>query len=127
MIIIGHPWIQSKQFVKISSLEEIKQYSANDIVLLDFLENSSSLAIYCQKNAIAYAVLVNSVKDAIFANALGAKYIVTQEQYAINLQTVATEYLFDTRILVTIENEKEIETVASLGIDGVILPAAFIL
>jgi len=124
MIIIGHPWIMSPQFCKIFSKEDIKNTKPNEIILLEPLIKSHALAQYCQSNSVAYAVTVNSVTDALLANAMGAKYIICEEDNAIIIQPIATEYLFDTRLLVHIDNENEISKIASMGIDGVILAEA---
>jgi hypothetical protein len=40
------------------------------------------------------------------------------------IQPIAQEYLFDTRILVLIHNEKEISKISRAGIDGVIFAEA---
>ncbi|PHS34042.1 MAG: hypothetical protein COA92_03130 [Sulfurovum sp.] len=124
MIIVGHPWIESKKFCKIFSKEDIKSSEAEDIVLLEPIVDSHDLAQYCQENSIPFAVTVNSLKEAIFANALGAVYMVCEEDDALIVHPIAQEYLFDTRILVLIHDEKEIAKIARSGIDGVIFPAA---
>ena len=120
MIIIGHPWVESSRFRKVFSLEDIQKSSANEVVLLEPLSDSHALASHCQKNNIPFAVVVNTLDEALFSNALGAKYIVTQEDDAKTIQPVAQEYLFDTRVLVLIQNEKEIEKIARAGVDGVL-------
>ena len=124
MIIIGHPWVKSPGFCKVFAAEDIKKSVAGDIVLLEPLVESHSLAVYCKSNSIAFAVTVNTLKEAIFANALGTKYIVCEEDAALIIQPIAQEYLFDTRILVLIHDEKEIAKIARSGIDGVIFPEA---
>lgn len=124
MIIIGHPWVKSPGFCKVFSPEDIKKSKAEDIILLEPLVESQSLAAYCQSNNIAFAVTVNTLQEAIFANALGAKYMVCEEEEALIIQTIAQEYLFDTRILVLIHDEKEIAKIARSSIDGVIFPEA---
>ncbi len=124
MIIIGHPWIKSKRFCKVFSIEDIKKIHADDIVLLEPLVDSNTYAQYCQENSIAYAVVVNTLDDAIFANALGATYMICEEDDALMIQPIAQEYLFDTRILVLIHNEKEISKIARGGIDGVVFAEA---
>jgi hypothetical protein len=124
MIIIGHPWVKSQKFCKVFSYENIKASSSNDIILLEPLVDSNGYAVYCKENNIPYAVVVNSLEDAIFANALGAKYIICEEDDALTIQPIAQEYLFDTRILVLIHIEKEIGKIARAGIDGVIFAEA---
>jgi hypothetical protein len=124
MIVIGHPWIKSQRFSKVFSVEDIKKTQANDIVLLEPLSDSHNTAQYCQNNSVAYAVGIHTLNDAVFANALGAKYIICEKDVALMVQPVAQEYLFDTRILVLIDNDKEISQIAKSGIDGVIFAEA---
>ena len=124
MIIIGHPWIKSNSFYKVFSQEDITKSIPNSIVLLEPLGDSHTLAVHCKENSIPFAVTVNNLKEAILANALGATYIVCEEDDALIIQPVAQEYLFDTRILALIHEEKEITKIARAGIDGVIFPEA---
>ncbi len=124
MLVVGHPWIKSQKLRKVFSIEDIKNTQANEIILLEPLADSHSHAQYCQDNSIAYAVVTNTLEDAIFANALGAKYMICEEDDALMIQPIAQEYLFDTRVLVLIHNEKEISKIARGGIDGVIFAEA---
>lgn len=124
MIIIGHPWIKSNRFFKVFSIEGIKKSEANDIILLEPLVDSHTYAEHCQANAIPFAVVVNTLDEALFANALGAKYIICEEDDALMIQPIAQEYLFDTRILVLIHSEKEMSKIARGGVDGVIFADA---
>jgi len=124
MIIIGHPWIESTNFCKVFSLENISECTTDAIILLEPLADSYSYAKHCQKNNIPFAIVVSSLDDALFANALGAKYIICEEDHALMIQPIAQEYLFDTRILVLIHTEKEISKIARGGIDGVIFAEA---
>ena len=124
MMIIGHPWIKSQQFRKVFSIEDIKNSASDEIILLEPLVDSHTFAQYCQENGIDYAVVVNSLNDAVFANALGAKYMICEEESALMIQPIAQEYLFDTGVLVLIHNEKEISKIARGGIDGVIFAEA---
>jgi hypothetical protein len=124
MIVVGHPWIKSPVFCKVFSVEDIKNSKADDIVLLEPLVDSHNYAQYCKDNSIAYAIVVNTLDDAIFANALGANYMICEEDAALMIQPMAQEYLFDTRILVLIHNNKDISKIARGGIDGVIFAEA---
>ena len=124
MIIIGHPWIKSSHFCKVFSIEDIKKAQATDIVLLEPLVDSHKYATYCQENNIIFSVVVNTLDDALFANALGAKFIICEEDDALMIQPIAQEYLFDTGVLVLIHNEKEISKIVRGGIDGVIFAEA---
>jgi len=124
MHIFGHRWIRNRDFKKVFTKDDIKKTDSNDIVLLEPLSDSIELAQYCQDNSIPFAVTVGSTKDAIFANALKALFIICQIEDATMIQPIAQSYLFDTRILVLITSEREIEKMAQLSIDGVIFPEA---
>ena len=124
MIIIGHPWIESPVFRKVFNQKEIQKTNPHDIVLLEPLNESFRIAQYCQKHNIAYAVTVNTLAEALYANGLGADYIICEEDDAPDIQSVATEYLFDTKVLVLIHTEKEMTKAAQNGIDGVIFHEA---
>jgi len=124
MIIIGHPWVAYPIFRKVFSLEEIAHLRENEIVLLEPLPESIEIAHHCQHHAIDFAITVNKVHNALIANALGARYIVCQQEDAMEIQPIAERYLFDTKVLVLIDDEKEIERIARFSIDGVIFPQA---
>ncbi len=124
MLIFGHEWIESPRFVKVFSIPEIEKTSTGDILLLEPLNVSIDLARHCQKNGLPYAVTISETRDGVFANALGASYVVSEHEQAITLQKIAEDYLFDTKILVLIENERQIDTMLRFGIDGVIFPTA---
>jgi len=124
MIIVGHPWIESSRFHKVFSQDDVKSSAVDDIVLLEPLVDSVELAKYCQRNDIPYAVTVNALNEAIFANALDANFIICEEDDACIIQPIAQEYLFDTKVLVLVHDEKDIAKVARSGIDGVIFAEA---
>jgi len=126
MLIFGHPWVESNRFVKVFSVEEIERSAPGDVLLLEPLNVSIELAKHCRANDLPFAITVSSIREAIFANALGAAYVVAEHELAITIQKIADEYLFDTRILVLIESEKRIETMARFNIDGVIFPDAIV-
>ncbi len=119
MKIFGHPWIESPAFYLISKSEEIKLTPPNSIVKLNAL--NIEVMQHCQKNSIAYAVRIYTIKEAIFANLLEARYLICDKALAKNLMPIAQNYLFDTQILAVIEDEDEIEEMAMVGVDGVII------
>ncbi len=124
MIIIGHPWIKSFHFCKVFSIEDIQNSKEGNIPLLEPLVDSHKHAEYCQSNNIEFAVVVNTLDDALISNALGAKYIICQEDDALMIQPIAQEYLFDAQILVLIYSEKDMSKIARRGIDGIIFAEA---
>lgn len=124
MIIVGHPWVESSRFCKVFSIEEIKNSDAKDVVLLEPLADSIEFAKYCQSNEVPYAITVNTLKEAIFSNAMNADFIICEEDDACIIQPIAQEYLFDTKVLVLIQDEKSIAKIARSSIDGVIFSEA---
>jgi hypothetical protein len=124
MLVYGHAWIDSPKFVKVFSLDDIAKTTPEDILLLEPLNVSIDLAKHSKENSLPFAITVNTLKEAILANAIGATFILCQYEQAIDIQKIANEYMFESRILVLINTEREIETMAHFGIDGVIFPQA---
>jgi len=124
MIIIGHPWIQSPRFCKVFSIEDIQKSKAGDIVLLEPLVESHVYAQHCQTHNIPFAVVITGLENALFANALGAKYMICEEDTALIVQPIAQNYLFDSRLLVLIQDDKKISKIAREQVDGVIFAEA---
>ena len=126
MLIFGHRWLDSGRFVKVFSVEEIEKTAPEDILLLEPLNVSIDLVHHCRRNGLTFALTISTLKEALLANALGAGYVLCQHEVGIEIQKVAEEYLFDTRVLVLIEEEREIETMARFGIDGVVFARAIV-
>jgi len=120
MKIFGHPWIECEKFNKVYSVDEIENSEPNTIALLEPLVESISLAQYCHKNNIPYVLPVGSINEAVFANELGATYLICKEENGFIIQPIAQQYLFDSEVLVLISDEKEIAKLALQGIDGVV-------
>ena len=120
MKIFGHKWIESEKFYFVSSMKDIAKTPSNSLLELAKLSNSLELAKYCQQNTLRYALKIDSIEDAIFANLLNATYVVCEKKLAKELMPIAQNYLFDTQVLAYIKND-EIEEMAKAGVDGVIL------
>jgi hypothetical protein len=117
MILIGDKLVPFEDIFFIKNIKEIKNTKANSTVLFDFNEE---ILIYCYKNELASAVIVNSIKEAIYCNNLNVKYIISEKELAIELQKVADNYMYDSKILAIIDSNEELEQVAKLEIDGII-------
>ena len=120
MKIFGHEWIESEHFYEVEMENEIARTPANCLLKLDSLNTSLGLAKYCQVNNLRYALEVQRIEDAIFANLLGATYILCNKKLAKELMPIAQNYLFDTQVLAYIK-EDEIEEMAKIGVDGVVI------
>ena len=126
MIIIGHSDIPFDPLYYVESVEEIAKTPPNSTLWLGSFDTAKEIAKHCFKNHISYAVMAESINDALLSNALHARYILADHSLAIKLQKIAENYLFDAKILVPISDESEMEKVAEAGIDGVIFQDAII-
>ncbi len=124
MLIVGHSDIPYEPLYYIESVDEIAQTPSNAILWLGPYRETVELAKHCRKNGLRYGVMAQSLSDALLANALGATYILAQFPLAEAVQKAADTYLFDAKILVPIDEESEIESVAQAAIDGVIFQRA---
>ncbi len=120
MIIIGDNLIPHKTFTYIDSIMEIEHTIPNSILIFSYDEN---LLMYTRKNSLSVAVIVSSIKEAIYCNALHSSYIICDKKLAKTIQKVADNYMFDSKILAIIEDNEEIEKIAINEIDGVIYSA----
>ncbi len=117
MILLGDTLVPYEDIFYINSIDDIKNSKANSTLVFSYKDE---LLKYCFENSLLYAVLVKSLKEAIYANALNAKYIVCDKNLDKSIQDIAENYMFDSKILSIIENSDEIENIASKQIDGVI-------
>jgi len=117
MIIIGDNLVPYTATFFISSVERIKETKPNSLLIFYYDEK---LAKYCYENSLDFAVIIKSLKDAIYSNSLNAKYIISKINMARKVQKTAENYMFDTKILAIIKSNDELEKVAKYEIDGVI-------
>lgn len=117
MIIIGDNYIDYENISVINSIEDIKSTKPNTTVVFDF---DKDMMKYCMENDINYAVKIVSVKESIYANNLNARYILPNNELLDIVQKIAENYMFDSKILATIQNEESIEDIAIQSIDGAI-------
>jgi hypothetical protein len=118
MILIGDENIKYETIEKIAHRDDISKTSPSSTVLFNF---SLEILKYTQANDINSAVVVNSIKEVIYAHNLGANYIIiSREDILLQSQKIADNYMFDSKILAVIENSEEIEKNALHEIDGII-------
>ncbi|NPA27436.1 MAG: hypothetical protein GXN91_00070 [Epsilonproteobacteria bacterium] len=121
MLIFGFKDINSPNFIKVNSKEDILKTTPKDIIILDEVKEPYNLLKYCASNEIPYGILTSSIKEAIIANHFNASYIIGEFEFAKEIQKIADEYLWDTKVLALISNEDEVEIVAKAFIDGAII------
>ena len=117
MILIGDKLVPFGEFFNISSIDEIKNTKANSLISFRYNEN---LLTYSYENDLYYAVVISSIKEAIYANNLNARYIICQKELAKDIQKIADNYMFDSKVLAVIQTSDEIEEIALNEIDGII-------
>lgn len=126
MLIFGHPHIENEKLYHISSTEAIKHTPSNSTLLFDYNNEVFELISYARENALEFALDVTSLKDALFAENLDAKYILTSYENASVVQRAVDTYLFDAKLLIHVQDESKMEDLAQHGIDGIIFAEAII-
>ena len=117
MIIIGDDLVSYEDMFRIYHQEQISESKANSTIIFKY---NNDILKYASQNAISFAVIVTSIKEAIYANALNAKYIICSRDVSKEIQKVAENYMFDAKVLAVIKSNDELALVASDEIDGVI-------
>lgn len=117
MILIGDKLIPYTDIFNILTIEEIKNTKANALISFRYNEN---LLTYSYENELDYAVIVTSITESIYANSLNARYVVCEKELAKDIQKIADNYMFDSKVLALIESSNEIEEIAQNEIDGII-------
>lgn len=126
MIIIGHRFIASENFFHVSNIDAINNTPPSSCIYLEFEEENLETINHASKNNLCLALSVKNINELIYASNLGASYIIVEKDLAHSAQKIANEYLFDAKILVSIQDENEIEEFALNSIDGVIFSNAII-
>jgi len=122
----GHRFIDSDKFYHITDIDAIKKTPPSSKLYITFNETNLDIISYANQNLVEFALNVTNITELIYASSLNAAYIVVDITLAKSAQNIAENYLFDAKILVSIEDEAQIAEMAQLGIDGVIFSNAVI-
>ena len=76
MIIIGDKLVPFEEVIYIKNIENIKYTKANSTIIFDYDEKTLE---YSYKNNLSSAVVVSSIKEAIYCNSLNVKYIISEK------------------------------------------------
>ena len=117
MIIIGDKRVPFEEVIYIKNIENIKYTKANSTIIFDYDEKTLE---YSYKNNLSSAVVVSSIKEAIYCNSLNVKYIISEKNLACEIQKIADNYMYDSKNLVIIDSNEEFEQTTIAQIDGVI-------
>jgi hypothetical protein len=120
MIIIGHKFIKTEPFYLIKKVEDIKKTPPNSTIVFEFSEENLELIEHCNKSGILFANICDNIKAVLFANALGASFIICDKIVSHKAQKLADNYMFDTKVLLYSSEEADLDWVAENEIDGII-------
>jgi len=126
MLLFGHSFIKSENIYHISDIDSILKTPPNATLYLEFSIDNLDIISYLVKNSIRYVLKIHNIEELIYANALEATFALVDSKLAKTAQQTAESYIFDTKILVYSEDEKEIEKYALLSLDGILFPSAII-
>lgn len=120
MIIIGDKLVPFEDIQYIQNAENIKDTKANSTIIFNYDEK---VLKYCYENELSLAVIVTSIKEAIYCNSLNVKYIISEKELAKEIQKIADNYMYDSKNLAIIDSNEEFEEIVENEIDGVIYRA----
>jgi hypothetical protein len=126
MLLFGHRFIPSESFYHITTIDAISKTPPSSKVFLEFSEDNLDIIQHLAKNSVEFVLSVENIRELIYASSLEASYILVQKEIAKSAQNIAESYLFDAKILVSLEDENQIEEMAMLNLDGVLFPSAII-
>ena len=120
-MILLNEFFSDEKFFEVKNRNEIKTSPNNSTLIFEYKDNLLETFKFCDENNIPYGVKISSIKEFIFISSLNAKYAFVNKDIAKSIQQIANEYLSDTKVIVFIQNDDEIEEIARNGIDGVFL------
>ena len=121
MIILNHKLLQSEKTFEISKIEDIKSSPSNSTILFNFSEANIEICNYCNINDVEFAIRVESISEILLSANLNAKYIfISDKNLALKAQKIADNYMYDSKIILEISSDKELQESALNGIDGVV-------
>jgi hypothetical protein len=119
MVVIGHQDIPYESVDFINSIDDIRDTKSNSTIFFDY---DITVIRHLHDNDIEFGVVVDTLEEVVIVSNLGAKYIVIDDKdFAKQVQDIADNYLYDSKILVKANNTSEIEWSVLNKIDGVIL------
>ena len=126
MLIFGHRFIASPRFYHIDGIDTIAHTPGGSLLYLPFAEENLDIISHMTQNGLEFALEAASLREVVYAENLGAKFIIIDNELASEAQKCAENYLFDAKILCRIDDEDKIEVMAEAGIDGVLFTEAII-
>ncbi|AJD06634.1 hypothetical protein [Campylobacter lari] len=115
MLIFGHPLINMQKF---SHYENI--FIKTNVNCFDYNEQNIKSA---KEEKVDFAVYAKNDNEVLLSNALGAKYILIEDENLAKIASKMAEfYMFDSKILFLLNNlENNLKKAYELNVDGVCL------
>lgn len=115
MLIFGHKLINTNEFKILRD-----KINKNCINILESYDEKKILKL--KKSGEKWAICVKQKDELFLANAFGASFILlSDENLASFASKVAEFYLFDSKILLIVNELKNLDKAYELGVDGVLL------
>lgn len=115
MLIFGHKLIKHDEFIVVKS----EKAFANGVNCFIYDEKLIEKAL---KKGVKFAIFAKNADEILLSNALKAEFIIIEnENLAKKAAKMAEFYLFDSKILLIVNNFKNFSKAYKIGVDGVIL------
>ena len=120
MIIIGDETIGYQPLYFIRSKEDIAKTPPNSTVIFEFKPKLIPLCRHCQKEKVAFALIVDDFRELILASTFDPKYLVCDKSLVQKGQKFADDYVIDAKVLCYTSHDKDLIWAAENAIDGVL-------
>jgi hypothetical protein len=110
----------NEEFTYVKTLEDIKNSPSNNTLIFEYCDSSIELYNFCKINNIPFGVIVSDIKELIFCLNLNAKYVFCDTiKNAKKFQKIVEDYLYDTKIVLFVDDFNNMEEIVSYQIDAI--------
>ena len=110
----------NEEFTYVKTLEDIKNSPSNNTLIFEYCDSSLELYNFCKINNIAFGVIVSDIKELIFCLNFNVKYVFCDTiKKAKKFQKIVEDYLYDTKIVLFVDDFSNIEEIVSYQIDAI--------
>jgi hypothetical protein len=121
MILLNHPDLESQKIVFVENSIDVLQTPTGSLLVYKFdramIENYEKMI----KGGLPLAIEIASIVELVLVATLSPRFCIVPPFLAKEAQRLATNYLWDTKVIVAITREQEIVWASSLELDGVLL------
>ena len=121
MIIVGgNEFVSTGEKIVVGCDAEGSGLTPINLVYEVFDKNAMAKYKSLIQKGVSLALHAADLKELVYVCNLGAKYVVAYKEDAHSMQKASDNYMFDTKVLVLIDEEEDMEWVVANEIDGVI-------